>query len=411
MIKRKLLALAITILITLSIPTIISNAKQNNDIKWITLPGNFRLTPAFPDKCSTYKVLNFKPKTGDYDILKIHGEFPHARYFSFTIYDSNEGTDLAAILDQEIQPDPGNINPYRIGADRDAKNRNYTIWIIKEGITPLNENNTITIPSDIETLILGMRIYRPDNGTDTLGNAPLPEIQFLKADLTPGITPQVGLSQSETLTKISMFFLNKELIQSWNIGRYLNRNNIAFYRVSDEGLFPNAHNEYIISILPQFYFNKIIVINIIPPTYEDSYNGETFKGGKNVRYWSICTGGVGMTATPDCLCDDQIKLNKDGTATICIAPYYMKKAIEDAGFNYIKWGITYKPMLIYRQLLADESFKGSIHNIPKIDRPPAPENRNIVFFNENNAVNFIGGYCPQGNIYSTSDFINFLKNL
>ena len=212
MIKRKILTLAITILITISIPTIISSAKQNNDIKWITLPGSFRLTPAFPDKCSTYKVLNFKPKTGDYDILKIHGEFPHARYFSFTIYDSDEGTDVVAFLDKEIQPDPGSINPYMIGADRNAKNRNYTIWITKEGITPPNKNNSITIPTDIETLILGMRIYRPDEGTDTLGDAPLPEIEFLKADLTPGINPQVGLSKSETLTKISMFFLNKELI-------------------------------------------------------------------------------------------------------------------------------------------------------------------------------------------------------
>ena len=118
-----------------------------------------------------------------------------------------------------------------------------------------------------------------------------------------------------------------------------------------------------------------------------------------------------MTATPDCLCDDQIKLNKDGTATICIAPYYMKKAIENAGLNYLKWGVTYKPMLIYRQLLADESFEGSIHKIPKIDRPPSPENRTIVFFNENNAVNFIGEYCPQGNIYSALDFINLLKNI
>jgi len=410
MIKRKLLALAITLLISISIPTIISNAEENNNVSWMTLPGKFRLTPAFPDKCSTYKVLTFKPKTGDFDILKIHGEFPHARYFSYTIYDSNEGTDIAAFLDQEIQPDPGNINPFKIGADRNAEKRSYTIWISKDGVTPPNENNSITIPPDVEILILGMRIYRPDKGTNTLGDVPLPKIEFLKEDLTPGTNPEIGLDLSGIITKVSMFLLNKELIRSWKIGRYFTKGEIAFYRVSDEGLFPNAHNEYIIAILPQFYFNKVVVVTFTPPTFEDSYNGEGFKGGKNVRYWSICTGGVGLTATTDCLCDDEIKLNKDGTVTICIAPYYMKKIIEDAGLNYIKWGITYRPMLIYRQLLASESFSGSLHNIPKIDRPPAPEDRTKEFFDENRAINFIGEYCPQGEIYSVSEFINWMKN-
>jgi len=410
MMKRKLLALSITLWISLSISTFVSTAEEENSVSWIPLPGSFRLTPAFPDKCSSYNILTFEPKTGDFDMMKLHGEFPHARYFSYTIYDSNEGTDLAAFLDQEIQPDPGSINPFKVGVDRNAKNRSYTLWLVKDGVSPPNEANSMIIPPDVEILVLGMRVYRPDRGADPLGNVSLPKVEFLKEDLTPGIRPKVGLDRSGILNKISMFLFNKELIESWKIGRDFTEDEIAFYRVSDEGLFPNAHNEYIISILPQFYFNKVAVITFTPPTFEYSYAGEEFKGGKNVRYWSICTGGLGMTATPDCLCDDEIKLNSDGTVTICIAPWFMKKIIENAGFNYMKWGMTYKPLLIYRQMLANESFDGSIHNVPKIGRPPVPENRNKEFFNENRAVNFIGEYCPQGNIYSILEFISWLNS-
>lgn len=415
--KRKLLLtkllvmlFAITFLCTYPLLQAEKVTKSSVGLQWITLPGNFRLTPAFPDKCSCYKVLTFKPNTGDFDMMKLSGEFPHARYFSYTIYDSNEGTDLAAFFDQEIQPDPGSINPFKVGADRNAENRSYTLWLVKDGVPPPDEANSMIIPSDVEILVLGMRVYRPDGGADALGNVSLPRVEFLKEDLTPGIRPEVGLDRSGILNKISMFLFNKELIESWGIGRYFTGGEIAFYRVSDEGLFPNAHNEYIIAILTQFYFNKVAVVTFTPPTFEDSYDGEEFKGGKDVRYWSICTGGLGMTATPDCLCDDEIKLNSDGTVTICIAPWFMKKIVENAGFNYMRWGMTYRPLLIYRQMLANESFDGSIHNVPKIGRPPAPENRTKEFFSENRAVNFIGDYCPEGSIYSILEFISWLKN-
>jgi len=404
LIKITAIFLAITFLCSFTI-----KAKKESELSWVILPGSSRLTPAFPDKCSTYAFITFKTKTGDFDLVKLTGEFPHARYFSFTTYDSNQGTDLAAILDQDIKPDQGNINPFIIGVNRTADKRNYTIWLVKEGVSPPDESNFMIIPANVESLLLGLRIYRPDNGTDSFGNVNLPKIEFLKKDLTIGVTPDSSFNLAGILKKIPILFFNKELIESWKIGRYFNRDNIVFYRVSDEGYFPNSHNEYLSAILPQFYYNKIAVVTFKPPTFEDTYNNEKFQGGKDVRYWSICTGGLGATATPDCLCDDQIRLNSNGTVTICIAPEYMKKIIENAGFNYMKWGVTYKPILIYRQLVANESFYGNINKVPKIGRPPSPENRTEEYFNENRAENFIGDYCPTGKIYSVLEFISWLK--
>jgi hypothetical protein len=71
--------------------------------------------------------------------------------------------------------------------------------------------------------------------------------------------------------------------------------------------------------------------------------------------------------------------------------------------------MTYKPILIYRQLSANESFDGNINKVPKIGRPPSPENRTEEYFNEYKAENFIGDYCPTGKIYSVLEFINWLK--
>ncbi|NNK00309.1 MAG: hypothetical protein HKP58_07830, partial [Desulfatitalea sp.] len=124
---------------------------------------------------------------------------------------------------------------------------------------------------------------------------------------------------------------------------------------------------------------------------------------------SFCTGGLGETGTPDCICDDEVRKNPDGTATIIIAPLSLKESIERKGFNFMRWGLVYKPVLVHRQMLAATGFDGRIGNVPFIDRPPAPEDRNQAFFDENAAPNFIGEYAPTGKIYSILEFYTWLK--
>ena len=208
------------------------------------------------------------------------------------------------------------------------------------------------------------------------------------------------------LNMIPLFVLNEEFIETWNISRQFAGNNVTFYRTSEAGLFPNAHNEYILASLPQDYINKVAVITFTPPTVEDTYKGGEFTGDTDVRYWSFCTGGLGLTATADCLCDDQVKRNPDGTATIIIAPLYLKNSIEAKGFNFMKWGSLFKPLIIHRHMLAAEDFDGRIGNVPAVARPPAPEDRNRVFYDEHKAQNFMGKYAPTGKVYN--DIASFL---
>src|SRR3954447_23523133 len=81
---------------------------------------------AYPDEAAIYWVGTYAAAPGTR--LRITGRYPHARYFSFNVYD-NAQRPLDALADVEIAPDPGSVNPFAAGAPRDAAARNYTAFI------------------------------------------------------------------------------------------------------------------------------------------------------------------------------------------------------------------------------------------------------------------------------------------
>lgn len=52
----------------------------------------------------------------------ISGEYPHARYFSFVLY-NGQGTPIASLYDQQIAPLAGSANPFRGPMPRRAGRR------------------------------------------------------------------------------------------------------------------------------------------------------------------------------------------------------------------------------------------------------------------------------------------------
>jgi hypothetical protein len=69
--------------------------------------------------------------------LLVDGDFPHARSMSFQIappwdpkfpsWADGQGAPEIAIVDADIEPDAGHVNPFRPGADRDARSRHYHV--------------------------------------------------------------------------------------------------------------------------------------------------------------------------------------------------------------------------------------------------------------------------------------------
>ena len=89
----------------------------------------------FPDPHATYLVLPtlFAPFGSK---VIIEGEFPHCRFFDIQITPSflpeayhcgYIGVGEVPIVDADIDPLPGNVNPFRVGANRNATNRSYRV--------------------------------------------------------------------------------------------------------------------------------------------------------------------------------------------------------------------------------------------------------------------------------------------
>lgn len=87
-----------------------------------------------PDPHATYLKLIFLAPLGAK--LHLEGDFPHARFMDYQILTPVDiehpvtgqmGICEVPIVDVDIDPDPGHINPFRVGADRTARNRHYHI--------------------------------------------------------------------------------------------------------------------------------------------------------------------------------------------------------------------------------------------------------------------------------------------
>ncbi|MBA3705614.1 MAG: discoidin domain-containing protein, partial [Bacteroidetes bacterium] len=151
--------------------------------------------------------------------LIIEGEFPYCRFFNIQVSPPLNGKDYYAhpfgapevgIVDVDIDPLPGNVNPFRVGADRTATNRKYKVvynLAIGDPVTlngqahiplyrgagntrtgalivyrgPLGKHdgflgNKISDSSRFNYGSIWVRTYAPDKGKDARGGVALPKI-------------------------------------------------------------------------------------------------------------------------------------------------------------------------------------------------------------------------------------------
>jgi len=139
--------------------------------------------------------------------LLIEGDFPHCRFMDYQILEpldpghpvtGNMGVGEVAIVDADIEPDEGHVNPFRLGADRNAKKRHYHITFeLKKGnavdlnpeamIAPAYRakgNTRVGGPfgfagpwggNELVPSIVWLRYYAPDKDAEPYGNVPWPK--------------------------------------------------------------------------------------------------------------------------------------------------------------------------------------------------------------------------------------------
>ena len=101
-------------------------AYTHNDCLWgyVLNPNNALTNQTGIDANNGYFTANFALPPHSNIIL--HGQFPHARFYSFTTYGTVNGTVGVAtswIFDYQLSPDPGSQNPFQPGVRRRAPAR------------------------------------------------------------------------------------------------------------------------------------------------------------------------------------------------------------------------------------------------------------------------------------------------
>ena len=96
-------------------------------------------------------------------------------------------------------------------------------------------------------------------------------------------------------------------------------------------LYQNPHNDYLVSFpAPPGRGKEVVVMRFKPPTVPQTRAGRTaFTGSEQVRYWSMCIGGV-STQTSACIPDFEAKLDAAGYVTLVVsdAPDVRRHAME-----------------------------------------------------------------------------------
>jgi hypothetical protein len=349
---------------------------------WYENIGSRTDLPFLPDAQVNYYLYSFKRTPGDKLGLRLKAKFPYARYLSYNIYNNQDRTSQASLVDVQIDPLEGNENPFREG--RQSDNRNYVIHVLPNIPEAAGYSNTLLFDDNIPNLGTMIRFYVPE--IDAKGGVPLPEIEAF--DLTTGKTVRlpeplpVDFARFSDLVKpfenvISLTYLLQE------------GNNIDCYRFSGAGLYQNFDNQYLfapITLNP----DQVAIIKVKPPTFTSNIS-ET--GKKEVRYYSF---GIGDAATYNyfTLPDFECKIASDGFIYLVIGrddPVLRKKA---EGLNYLVWDkrLKNKGLLLYRNLLTDSTYPYNMSVVPDL-----VQNLDKVLNTDAlRAKTYLGERSPQG---------------
>ena len=130
----------------------------------------------WPDMQSTYFIGRLALPAGA--TMTLNYTFPRTRYFQFAMYKAEHGTFVSIGEDlsgPSIEPDAGSINPFRVGANRLADNRNFTLRLVGENAPTdpkQRRKNTLYVGRDGAELMFVNRSYLADQGSDGAGWGP-----------------------------------------------------------------------------------------------------------------------------------------------------------------------------------------------------------------------------------------------
>jgi hypothetical protein len=340
----------------------------------------------FPDSSAQYWTAGYRTVPGTH--IRIDGVYPYARYTSWNVYDPilRPFTHKA---DVDIAPDPGSANPFLPGADRTTPvaQRRYTLYITFDAGFKPGPNTIYVDPSKNPAGVFTLRVYVPDRGRDVTGGVGLPQVTWQpNSEGAPAfVSPCTGV-EKPTVSTVTDAYSQQDgpdtgppfpgrnppkwhkFVNLCVSGRDLFFDNDIADQFPDSGQDPcgnfgsggflsNMDNAYTSTAITRG-FGRLVVLHGKAPTYAATYpKAGTMPSGEQLRYWSFCQNDPFTQRYIACLRDDQVKLDKDGFYTIVISrPADRPRCAK----NWIPWGPQPEGVLIYRHMLPDPAFSGSI---------------------------------------------------
>jgi hypothetical protein len=392
--------------------------------------SKFDLTPAhnyaFPDSGAVYWSANVTMPAGSRIVLK--GKFPHARYESLNTYSATTHAPTDNLHDVGTAPDHGSTNPFKVGANRNATKRSYTITVLNQPAPPTRAANTLYagVPGQTSQVIL-YRIYEPDSfssAAELTGGVGLPTPVLHLADGTV----QTGQAACSTLHAQSgplpLTTVPKSLYEALRnqpgkpatfpaAPRPLFR---AFYNQGFTiacwyqanctgspahigGQYSNIDNSYVAAFVNRaFPAGPVLVLHGKLPTTPNTGPDVKRMGTGQMRYWSICQNeSLFTTKGAGCVYDAQIPVDKHGDYTIVTsrAGDRPKNATTKCGVAYLPWpkngdgdGHLNDGLLLVRNMLPAASF----HHAVQDTKTPGDE------------AAVMGAYYPRGTYTTKAAF-------
>ncbi len=279
--------------------------------------------------------------------LVLSSTFQQVRFFSFESYRSRFLFSGEALIDYQLVPADGSVNPFLSGnPDRDQQA--YTIDVVSDDYVnaPQLGPNVLRMPNAVLTQTIMMRIYLP---RFRLQPENLPRVWAF--DIRTGAPRRCPRSVNvPTHIKVPQV-----------IGRLVDRGEVLKFKQSDISSGQNAAIPGYVYALNKMRQDEVTVIRFKAPVI-----------GRDARYYSVCVQNFLNVQTLACAADTMVRVQDDGFVHLAISED--AKALSRAaarGFSTLHFTRARRQAVIgivYRNILPtfDELYSGDYLPVGRI---------------------------------------------
>ncbi|WP_411846541.1 hypothetical protein AAFN60_02715 [Roseibacillus persicicus] len=378
-----------------------------------------------PDSNAVYWRYGWSREAGDQKGIRITGQFPSTRYFSYNIYNDQTKTSLGAIADFELVADDEATNPFKAGVKTEGQS--YTLTVLPKG-TPTKDKNVLYFPDDLTEVSIFLRHYVPEEGIE--GGVALPSISVLDPSQTEPIeaapsneipalskaeaqkyliplfkkwalsfeeNPEAVLAQLHKRDRTQPLNL-KEIIAKQVVSKAFTHfrpgKTVESFNFQTSGTYPNRDNAYLTMPVVRNE-GEVLAVKFLAP--KGASQPSDF-GGAEVRYFSLCQGDE-ETYTHGTVMDTEMEVSENGYIYFLIGDNeeaVMSKA-KEWGVNFMPWEAGDQALFVFRHMLPSKTFENGFNRVPVFTYDLSAE--------EQSASKTIGNFAPRGKLLSKDELL------